>query len=409
MNDVEIKKFNNYKTKWNINSETMIKPGLDRIIKALHLLGDPQNNHKIIHVAGTNGKGSTIAFMKAIASKHKLKYGSFTSPCLIDVHDQIQLNGNNVTEAQMDHAFAQLVDIGISGMLTDFELLTVIAFLIFAEQELDIVFIEAGMGGRFDSTNVIKQSIAVIPSISIDHTNFLGETIEEISWHKAGIIKEHGKLILGETIESAKEVICREVIENNAQLIEIDKDFQIIINSYNYKNYSFEELTPQMLGKHQLSNMALAMTAMIESGFKLNEEDVKEAVKNASLPGRMEKWNDHVYMDGAHNKASIDALVDTIQQYFTNERIHFIIGILKDKDYKYILRKLEKVGTSFEFVDFEHERALDATILFNYCTKSQKSIIKDINLIDLNKRINGCITIVAGSLYLITELKGINS
>lgn len=409
MNDVEIKKFNNYKTKWNINSETMIKPGLDRIIKALHLLGDPQNNHKIIHVAGTNGKGSTIAFMKAIASKHKLKYGSFTSPCLIDVHDQIQLNGNNVTEAQMDHAFAQLVDIGISGMLTDFELLTVIAFLIFAEQELDIVFIEAGMGGRFDSTNVIKQSIAVIPSISIDHTNFLGETIEEISWHKAGIIKEHGKLILGETIESAKEVICREVIEKNAQLIEIDKDFQIIINSYNYKNYSFEELTPQMLGKHQLSNMALAMTAMIESGFKLNEEDVKEAVKNASLPGRMEKWNDHVYMDGAHNKASIDALVDTIQQYFTNERIHFIIGILKDKDYKYILRKLEKVGTSFEFVDFEHERALDATILFNYCTKSQKSIIKDINLIDLNKRINGCITIVAGSLYLITELKGINS
>ena len=409
MNDLEIKKFNNYKIKWNINSETMIKPGLDRIKKALDLLGNPQDKQKIIHVAGTNGKGSTIAFMRAIASEHQLKYGSFTSPCLIDVHDQIQLNGNNVTEAQMDHAFEQLVNVGISGMLTDFELLTVVAFIVFAEQELDVVFIEAGMGGRFDSTNVIKQSVGVIPSISIDHTNFLGETIEEISWHKAGIIKDHGKLILGDTLQSSKEVIWKEVNSQNAQLIEINKDFQIRKNSYNYKNYAFEELTPQMLGKHQLSNMALAITAIIETGFILNEENVRKAVIKASLPGRMEKWNDHVYMDGAHNQASIDALVDTIKQYFPNEHIHFIIGILKDKDYKYILSRLEEVATSFEFVDFKHERALAATTLFNHCSHSDKRVTKDIHLIDLHKPKKESMTIVSGSLYLITELKGINS
>ena len=409
MNDVEIKKFNNYKIKWNINSETMIKPGLERIKKALHLLGNPQHKHKIIHVAGTNGKGSTIAFMREIASEHGIKYGSFTSPCLIDVHDQILLNGNHVTEAQMDHAFSLLVDVGISGLLTDFELLTVIAFLVFAEQELDVVFIEAGMGGRFDSTNVINHSVAVIPSISIDHTNFLGETIEEISWHKAGIIKEHGKLILGETSQAAKEVICKEVADKNADLIEITKHFKITDNSYNYKNYIFEQLYPQMLGEHQLSNMALAITAMIESGFILKEEKVKIAINNASLPGRMEKWNDHVYMDGAHNRASIDALVETIKKYFSNERIHFIIGILRDKDYKYILDRLEEVATSFEFVDFEHERALDATILFNYCTNSDKRVTKDIHLIDLHRSKKESMTIVSGSLYLITELKGINS
>lgn len=409
MNDVEIKKFNNYKIKWNINSETMIKPGLERIKKALHLLGNPQHKHKIIHVAGTNGKGSTIAFMREIASEHGIKYGSFTSPCLIDVHDQILLNGNHVTEAQMDHAFSLLVDVGISGLLTDFELLTVIAFLVFAEQELDVVFIEAGMGGRFDSTNVINHSVAVIPSISIDHTNFLGETIEEISWHKAGITKEHGKLILGETSQAAKEVICKEVADKNADLIEITKHFKITDNSYNYKNYIFEQLYPQMLGEHQLSNMALAITAMIESGFILKEEKVKIAINNASLPGRMEKWNDHVYMDGAHNRASIDALVETIKKYFSNERIHFIIGILRDKDYKYILDRLEEVATSFEFVDFEHERALDATILFNHCTNSDKSVTKDIHLIDLHRSKKESVTIVSGSLYLITELKGINS
>ncbi|MER2262848.1 MAG: folylpolyglutamate synthase/dihydrofolate synthase family protein [Psychrobacillus sp.] len=406
---MEIKKFNNYKIKWNINSETMIKPGLERIKKALHLLGNPQHKHKIIHVAGTNGKGSTIAFMREIASEHGIKYGSFTSPCLIDVHDQILLNGNHVTEAQMDHAFSLLVDVGISGLLTDFELLTVIAFLVFAEQELDVVFIEAGMGGRFDSTNVINHSVAVIPSISIDHTNFLGETIEEISWHKAGITKEHGKLILGETSQAAKEVICKEVADKNADLIEITKHFKITDNSYNYKNYIFEQLYPQMLGEHQLSNMALAITAMIESGFILKEEKVKIAINNASLPGRMEKWNDHVYMDGAHNRASIDALVETIKKYFSNERIHFIIGILRDKDYKYILDRLEEVATSFEFVDFEHERALDATILFNHCTNSDKSVTKDIHLIDLHRSKKESVTIVSGSLYLITELKGINS
>ena len=409
MNDVEIKKFNNYKTKWNINSETMIKPGLDRIKKALDILGNPQNKLKIIHVAGTNGKGSTIAFMRAIAKEHDIKYGSFTSPCLIDVHDQILLNGNNVTEEQMDHAFSKLVDKGISGMLTDFELLTVVAFLIFSEQQLDIIFLEAGMGGRFDSTNVIEQSLAVIPSISIDHTNFLGGTIEEISWHKAGILKRHSKLIIGEIPQPAKKIIMEEVNKQQAELIKLNKDFQVINNIYKYYNYTFDQLYPQMLGNHQLSNMALAITAMIESGFLLKEGRVQQAVKNASLAGRMEKVAEHVYMDGAHNKASIDALVETIKANFPNKRIHFIVGILKDKDYQYILKKLEEVAISFDFVNFKHERALEASILYDLSNINQKNIINDVKLIKFKKFDKNEVTIITGSLYLITEIKGINS
>lgn len=408
MNDLEIKKFNNYKIKWDITSETMIKPGLERIQEALNRLGNPQEKHKIIHVAGTNGKGSTIAFMRAISKEHNLTYGSFTSPCLIDVHDQIQINGNNVTEDQMDKAFQQLKLAGISGMLTDFELLTVVAFLIFEKQDLDIVFLESGMGGRLDSTNVIQHSLAVIPSISIDHTNFLGDTIEKISWHKAGILKEHGKLIIGGIPKSAKEVVDKEVKEKQAELIEINKDFKMTGKSYTYRNNQFSDLMPQMLGHHQLSNMALAITALIESEFTLVEEKVQRAVSMASLPGRMEKWSERTYMDGAHNKASIDALVETLKQYFPNERIHFIIGILKDKDYMYILKRLEEIAASFEFVDFKHERALDAKILFKHCTHSEKRITKDINNIDLISENEEVVTIVTGSLYLITELKGIN-
>lgn len=186
MNCVEIKNFNKYKIKWNIESETVIKPGLETIQAALKKLGNPQDKHKIIHVAGTNGKGSTIAFLTALAKDHGLSYASFTSPSIVDVHDQIQINSIPVTEKQMDEAFSHMQQRGISGMLTDFELLTVVAFVVFEMMELDIVFIEAGMGGRLDSTNVTKDSVAIIPSISIDHTKFLGDTVEKLVGIKQG-------------------------------------------------------------------------------------------------------------------------------------------------------------------------------------------------------------------------------
>ncbi|MDI2588261.1 Mur ligase family protein [Psychrobacillus sp. NEAU-3TGS] len=220
---MEITNFNMYKKKWNIESETVIKPGLKSIQKALKKLGDIQNKHRVIHVAGTNGKGSTIAFLSALAKEHGLTYGTFTSPSIIDVHDQIQLNGQNVTEQQMDEAFRKMQLAELSGMLTDFELLTVIAFLVFEQIQLDLVFIETGMGGRLDSTNVMEQSIAVIPSISIDHTNFLGDTIEQISWHKAGIIKANSKLIIGALSERAKHIVHEVAREQNASILEFEK------------------------------------------------------------------------------------------------------------------------------------------------------------------------------------------
>ncbi|MGB3103217.1 MAG: cyanophycin synthetase, partial [Psychrobacillus psychrotolerans] len=330
---MEIKNFNKYKTKWNIESETIIKPGLEMIQAAMQKLGNPQDKHKVIHVAGTNGKGSTIAFLTALASEHGLSYGSFTSPSIVDVHDQIQINGIPITEKQMDKAFALMQKRGISGMLTDFELLTVAAFLIFETMELDVLFIEAGMGGRLDSTNIMKNSIAVIPSISIDHTNFLGDTIEKISWHKAGILKANSQLVIGSLLEPAKKIMYKEAEEKNATVIEYDKDFRVVKERYTNKEYSFANLNPQMIGEHQQSNMALAITALLISGFDLVESQVQVAVKNARLPGRMEKIRDNLYMDGAHNRASMDALVETLKERFPNKQIHFIVGILKDKEY----------------------------------------------------------------------------
>lgn len=402
---MEIINFNLYKKKWNVESETMIKPGLEAIQKVLKKLGNPQNKHRTIHVAGTNGKGSTIAFLSALAKEHGLAFGSFTSPSIVDVHDQIQLNGRNVTEQQMDIAFEKIYKAGLSGMLTDFELLTVVAFLVFEDKALDVVFIEAGMGGRLDSTNVMNQSVAVIPSISKDHTNFLGDTVEKISWHKAGILKEGGKLVVGTLSETASKVVYEEAKQKNVFVLEIGKTFSIKENTYIYREILFQNLHPQMLGEHQLSNMVLAITALVESGFQLIESKVQIAVKKASLQGRMERVSEHIYFDGAHNEASIDALVETIKDKFQGKPVHFIVGILKDKDYPYMLRRLEEVASSFEFVDFHHERALSASILYNSCLHSVKRITKDVGDIDFKNRESSDITIVTGSFYFITELR----
>lgn len=402
---MEIKNFNKYKTKWHIESETIIKPGLEMIQSALQKLGNPQDKHKVIHIAGTNGKGSTIAFLTALASGHGLSYGSFTSPSIVDVHDQIQINGIPVTEKQMDKAFALMQNRGISGMLTDFELLTVTAFLIFETVELDVLFIEAGMGGRLDSTNVLKNSIAVIPSISIDHTKFLGDTIEKISWHKAGILKANSQLVIGTLLEPARKIMYKEAEDKNAGVIEYDKSFIVEKERYTYKEYSYANLNPQMIGEHQQSNMALAITALLISGFNLVEPKVQVAVKNARLPGRMEKIRENLYMDGAHNQASVDALVETLKQRFPDKHIHFIVGILRDKAYSVMLRKLEEIGSSFEFVNFQHERALDANVLYNLCNSSSKVIKNDVSEVSFNENSEDSITIVTGSFYFIAELK----
>ncbi|MEK5147591.1 folylpolyglutamate synthase/dihydrofolate synthase family protein [Psychrobacillus sp. FSL K6-4615] len=402
---MEIKNFNKYKTKWNIESETIIKPGLEMIQAAMQKLGNPQDKHKVIHVAGTNGKGSTIAFLTALAGEHGLSYGSFTSPSIVDVHDQIQINGIPITEKQMDKAFALMQKRGISGMLTDFELLTVAAFLIFETMELDVLFIEVGMGGRLDSTNIMKNSIAVIPSISIDHTNFLGDTIEKISWHKAGILKTNSQLVIGSLLEPAKKIMYKEAEDKNAGVIEYDKNFRVEKERYTYKEYSFANLNPQMIGEHHHSNMALAITALLISGFDLAEPKVQVAVKNARLPGRMEKIRDNLYMDGAHNRASVDALVETLKERFPDKQIHFIVGILKDKEYSVMLRKLEEIGSSFEFVNFQHKRALDAKVLYNLCKNSSKVIKEEVGEVDLNDNSEYSVTIVTGSFYFIAELK----
>lgn len=377
-----------YKENWGIGSRSVIEPGLERMERVLAELGNPEQHDKVVHVAGTNGKGSTIAFMKAICESHGVTYGAFQSPAIIDVHDQININGENVTPNQLDTAMEQIAQTKDAASLTDFEVLTICAFLVFKETKIDIWLIETGMGGRYDSTNVIPKSIAVIISLAIDHTNFLGETLDEIGEHKAGIIKQEADVFLPEGIYLPP--FEREADKKNARL-------------FRMKPLS-EDIKLSLIGEHQRMNATLAATALSQY-FQLDDKNLRIGLQNAFIPFRMEKITDHLYLDGAHNPAAAEALVKTIQKEFPNERIHFVMGILRDKDYETVLRILETVASKFTFVDFSHERAIEAKSLVEKC-RIQDKHRKDISEIDKNYVSSAEYrTFLTGSLYFLTEWK----
>lgn len=404
-----------YKVRWNIVSDNVIKPGLEAITKALYFLGNPQENLPIVHLAGTNGKGSTLTFIESMASEHGLKVGKFMSPCIIDIHDQIQVAGLPVSEQQLDVIFQDLQQAQLSGCLTDFELLTVAAFMHFQRQQVDLVLLEAGMGGLLDSTNVIKPIVSVIPSIDLEHTNFLGTTLAEIAAHKAGIIKEGRPVVVGRMTSEALDVIKQQALSQKAPLLLLGNAFDVkqngLFETYMNSEKAIEiaELCRRMVGPHQARNMAIAITAFFEVAIALqlhvDTEAIRRGIARASLPGRFEEVLPNVYFDGAHNPASALTLVTTIQEQFPNKKIRFIIGMLADKDVQSVLRILEQVSDDFLFVDFDNSRAMRAQEILTISRAKQKSIAIDaLEYIQKLTATDG-VTVVTGSLYLLAGLR----
>ncbi|MGM0897206.1 MAG: bifunctional folylpolyglutamate synthase/dihydrofolate synthase [Bacillota bacterium] len=376
-----------YKEKWNIATDAAIKPGLGAIRSALEELGHPEAHGRFVHIAGTNGKGSTAAMLSAILQAHGKTVGTFYSPGIIDLHDQIQINGEPVSEEALGRVMQELAE--IETPLTDFELLTAAAFVHFRNQSPHCIIIEAGMGGRFDSTNVIEPEVAVIPSISKEHTNFLGEEIEDIAYHKAGIIKKWRPVITGPIGERAMQVIRREAELNHADLIVPESTYG-------------GEL--KLKGAHQKWNAQIALEAAKELlQLEFDQQLADEALSIAALPYRFETVADGLIFDGAHNEASIDALVKTIQAEFPDKKVRIVLGMLKDKAYENVLRKLEKVSDHFVFVDFDNPRALATENLFSISNSKIKTIKNIYDILPVNRKNE--VTIVTGSLYLLSSLR----
>jgi len=405
-----IPKLNEYKQRFEMESKNTIEPGLDAVTDALKKVGNPHHNLQFVHVAGTNGKGSTISMMNAMLQAHGVKTACFYSPCFMDVHDQIQLNGQYITSEQLDAVFIRAKEAGLSGLLTDFELLTVLAFMAFERFQPQIVLLETGMGGRFDSTNVITPLISVIPSIALEHEQFLGNSIKEVAYHKAGIIKKGVPVVIGPVVEEATDVLVTEAETLQSSLWKINHDFSLSHGTFeSHLEKKITNLTVPLSGSHQLDNAALAIRAVLyvleKLHINMNEDLIREGLSAAFIPGRFEKITDNLYLDGAHNPASAKALVDTIKEKFPNTPVHFYVGMIKGKDAETILRIFEEISSTFTFINFEDTRSMPALEMSKISESAFTSVTKD-PVENIRKTLSKThVTIVTGSLYLLAEMR----
>ena len=368
-------------------------PGLDAIEGLLEELGHPENNLKIVHIAGTNGKGSIFAYLSSILIAAGFKVGRYISPTISCYEERFQINGEYITKDKL----ARLYNIVEEAMKREeektglkptlFEVETAISFLYFKEEKVDYALIEVGMGGRMDATNVIRHpELTVISSISYDHQAFLGDTLEEIAWQKAGIIKESCPVVLSENSDEVCKVIEQEATKKKVKCIEIKPtDYEVLSetpygSTFLWKEQRYETKLP---GRHQVSN---AVTALAASEYlfrkdyeknnerkaiakKLDEMNVKSAQQGGIIrtcwPGRLEvlKKEPLFYRDGAHNPDGAKKLAAFLQKYFTNKKIIYIMGVLKDKEYKKMLRYLMPMAKEVYVFKPNNERGLSAQIL----------------------------------------------
>ncbi len=396
---------NVYKERWAIDSDDVIKPGLDAVREALIKVGNPEKKVRVIHVAGTNGKGSTIAFMEAILKEHGLSTGVFSSPAIIDIHDQIRINGEAIRNEELDKSFQAMKEAGLSGLLTDFELLTVAAFVTFGRLAPDYILLETGMGGLLDSTNVVMPLVSVITSIALDHTAFLGTTIAQVAEQKAGIIKTGIPVVIGPLPDEALIVVRAISNRQGSPLFIFGEQFDMKGNVFNGTE-TFQLAERKMKGPHQGVNAAVAIQALLLLGIELNEGAVSQGVAITQLAHRFQEISPGVFIDGAHNPAAAKVLADTIRFEFPGEKVDFVIGMLKGKDIEKTLDELIPVAASFTFLTFPHPQAATGEKLMEYCHHKEKRVTMIGNNTIILKVEGNKKKIVTGSLYLVGGLMG---
>lgn len=328
--------------------------GLDSIKILLSEMGNPQERLKYIHIAGTNGKGSVMSYLGAVLKSAGYKVGRYISPTLFCYEERIQINGTYISQedvarlvTKIAKARAQIEARG-EASATIFEVETVMSFLYFVEQQCDVVLLETGMGGREDATNVVNTTILeILSSISMDHMEFLGDTLGQIAWNKAGIIKKGTRVVSDVQKPEAMEVIKQVCQEQQANLHILEKDGITDIR-YGLKEQQFnycglKNLTIHLAGTCQIRNAALAVDAALilkELGFGIEENHIREGLETTNWEGRFQivKEDPMVIIDGAHNPDAAQVLMDAVHQYFDGKKIYYIFGVFSDKEYDKIIK-----------------------------------------------------------------------
>ncbi|MGM0438217.1 MAG: bifunctional folylpolyglutamate synthase/dihydrofolate synthase [Bacillota bacterium] len=403
-----------------------VKKTLKRINLLLDYLGNPQDDLEFVHIAGTNGKGSTSEILTVIYKEAGYNVGTFTSPGVMDLNERIRINDKKISNKELAELvrrikpFIEKVDEKMEHP-TFFEIITALAFYYFANKALDLVILETGMGGRLDATNVVDSLISVITNIGLDHTKYLGNTIGEITKEKAGIIKNKQKVITAAQKSIVLEILEKKAEKKETELININKKYSWERINFNYKYQSFNLKGPNLilnnlkislLGRYQIINAVTSLAVIEELSYKfpVSEGNIRDSLKKITWPGRLEIVNKkpRIILDGSHNLDGIKNLNKEISRFNYNKLI-ILISIFKDKDIKNMIEKLEKNADVLILTQNSSKRAAKPEMLKKYISEKKEIIINN----NLNLALNCALDIsedddlilITGSLHNVTELR----
>lgn len=398
---------------------------LFNIKELLKIFHKPQDKLKIIHITGTNGKGSVASFIENALRENNYKVGKFTSPYITNIREEIEINNEEISEEEFANLATEVREkveeldekkIFVSG----FEILTSIAYIYFARNNLDFAVMEVGMGGRVDATNVMEKSIPVFCHISLDHANILGDTIGKIAHEKGGIIKENSHVFTYPQDEEARNELKKLSSEKNSSFYEFSQDEVEILSSneegniFNFRNHKNVEIS--LIGDHQALNASLALMVLdfLKKDYKLDEEKIKEGLKKAKNIGRTECLSKDplILIDGSHNLDSIERIEESVKK-FKYKKLILGFSLLKDKDHDHILKKIENIADKIVLTEIDSDRHTDLKELEAEFRKFSKKEIYPIKNREeavektLSLAGEGDMILWCGSLYLIKDIRKI--
>ncbi len=389
-----------------------IKLGLENIQKICDSLGNPEKNYKIIHITGTNGKGSTATIIETALLKNGFTVGKYTSPHIIKFNERIRANGKDISDEDIVEIY-QVVREKIKELKitpTFFEVTTAMMFLYFAKQKVDYVVLEVGMGGRFDATNIVNSDIAIITNVSIDHTEYLGKTIYEIGREKAGIIKDSSYVIVGDSNEEFLKAIEEKTKEYTDVLkkykdVEYNLDFKKFVTNIKINNIEFNL---SLFGDYQVKNFLCAYEALKRLG--LSDEIIQKSVKEVVWQCRFEIYKKEplTILEGAHNIDGMKNLCQIIKEGYSKEKTVFIVSILKDKKVEDMLKICQEVSSNIILTSLkENSRGLSGNEIYEFSNKSEIYSIENnmVEAYEKAKKMDKEIIVVCGSFYTCEKFK----
>lgn len=404
------------------------KIGLERMRDFMHALGDPQEKLRYVHIAGTNGKGSACVMTQSILTAAGFRTGLYISPHLDQFNERLSIDGQMISDTELRRLAARVRAAAetLGEEPTDFEMITAMAFCWFEEQRCDLVVLEVGMGGRLDATNVISApEVCAIMHIGLDHTEFLGDTVEKVAAEKAGILKPGADCVLYHQLPGVMEVVQKRFADVNpdaaARLVTTDPAaFTARARSIDGQVFDYRKrrnLRIQLLGNYQMEN-AMAVLDIIDClqrrGFGISEDAIRTGLIRASWPGRFELLSRTplLIVDGAHNPNGVEALVDTIRTYFPDQKINFVMGVMKDKDYHTMLRLIAPYAARFITELPDAHRALrpeelksEIRTYFDGPVETADSVTAAVQRAMEIAEGSAAITICFGSLYQVAEIR----